>query len=605
MTSFLDSEDEEIDYDYINKQIASSSQPESEQMTQSQINSQNLGSQIQIKTPEINTSTGFKKQMYKLWTELIDNENITFTHTHCKEILEILKRNGGNMEVNSKNRPVWKLPIKNFFTAKTALSSPYNPFIAVIEGVPDFVIRALTSFRISNPNSNILQNLPKRLSEKLLPHQLESIQYVAHRNFRALIADEMGLGKTLQAVAIACLFGFPAKKVLVMCPINLVSSWADTFSDWTNISPSRINLMTKTGQFPENPLTIATYPVISRSDGSFMTHNFDLVIADECHEFTNIGTKLHKQVSQLVTSIKAAVLLSGTPSLNRPAELFSSLNMLRPDIFRSFHEYSDRYCHGGYNEAGIYQANGSSHLDELRILIETLVMIRRQKEDVLSGLPPKNREHIMLLYTPSEKMNELVDTIRRQKIGIQNGLQTCKKLQRGLVWEAFGLTAEEKIEPVIHWMMSVKFKDILFTQNRKVLFFAHHTKMLKSISEWLTSRSIGNIMINGDTSMNNRKILLEQFKSDENIRIAVLGIETISAGVTLVEATVVVFAELMYVPATHLQAEDRVHRIGQKNPVDIYYLHAPGSVDDRVWEILEQKLHVIGTVIASNTLSLT
>lgn len=604
ISGFLDSEDEEIDYDFINKKLADESEPESENFSQSQRGSQICGSQIEIEEKEEKPAPK-TKQMYKIWTELIDCEHISFTHTHCKEITDIYTRNGGTMEVNSKNRPIWKIPIKNYFIVKSALSSPFNPFIAILDGIPNFVINALVNFKLAKLPQNIMQSLPKRLSEHLLPHQLESVQYVASRNYRSLIADEMGLGKTLQAVAIACLYGFPAKSVLVMCPINLVGSWSDTFSDWTNISPSRINIMTKSGNFPDNPLTIATYPVISRSGGSFLSHKFDLIIADECHEFSNQGTKLHKQVAQIIHNAKSVVLLSGTPSLNRPAELFTSLNLIRPDIFRSFHEYSERYCHGGHNEAGIYQANGSSHLEELKILIEHVLMIRRQKEDVLTGLPPKNREHVMLLYNPSDKMTEMMEMIKKQKIGIQNGLQTCKKAQRGLVLECFTLTSDEKIEPVLHWLTSQKFRDILFNQKRKILIFAHHTKMIRGISEWLVFKKIDHIVINGETSMNNRKILIDKFKTEEECRIAVLGIETISAGVTLIEATVVVFAELMYVPATHLQAEDRVHRIGQKNPVDIYYLHAPGSVDDRVWEILERKLQILGSIISSNTLSLT
>ena len=131
-----------------------------------------------------------KKTMYKIWTELIDSENVSYTHTHCKDILNIYKRNGGVMEVNSKNRPYWKINIRNYLTVKSALTSAYNTFTAVLDGIPDFVIKALSNFRPTKIPMNLFQNLPKRLSEKLLPHQKESIQYVASRNYRALIADE-------------------------------------------------------------------------------------------------------------------------------------------------------------------------------------------------------------------------------------------------------------------------------------------------------------------------------------------------------------------------------------------------------------------------------
>jgi SWI/SNF-related matrix-associated actin-dependent regulator 1 of chromatin subfamily A len=83
----------------------------------------------------------------------------------------------------------------------------------------------------------------------------------------------------------------------------------------------------------------------------------------------------------------------------------------------------------------------------------------------------------------------------------------------------------------------------------------------------------------------------------------VLSIEVAATGLTLVQASIVVFAELKWTPADHQQAEDRVHRIGQARDVEIFYLHAQGSIDDRIWEILEKKLVMISNVIATKTVT--
>ena len=602
--SYLDDDDDDdIDIDKI---IADASRIDSQPENYCQISEPifEIKPQKPLVKITMHSHQSQEKMKIKIFVELIDSEYISMTHTHCKDVLDIYKRNGGTMEVNKKNRPYWKIPLKNYRTIKAALMSPYNSFTCFFETIPEFVLRALISFRPLPAPVSILSKLPSKLHEHLLPHQRESILYTVSRNFRTLIADEMGLGKTVQAVAIASLYGFPKKPILVMCPNNLVTSWTDTFSRWTNISPSRINLVTKAGDFPDNPLTIATYPAISRSENSFLTHEFAMVIADECHEFTKQTTRLYKQVQPIISKAKAVILLSGTPSLNRPSELFTQLSLLRPDVFNSFREYSTRYCHAGYEKNGQFEANGCTHPEELKILIETLVMIRRQKEDVLTGLPPKTREHIMLSYQPSDKMTELVEKLRVQKIGLQNGLSSCKASHRGFILEGFTLTAEEKLESVTHWFCSSKFRKVFFDENRKCLIFAHHMKMLNGIQDWFEFQGIKTILICGSTTMDQRKRLLHEFKTNDEYRVAVLGIESISSGVTLIEASVVVFAELMYVPAQHLQAEDRVHRIGQTHPIDIFYLHAPGSVDDRVWEILERKLKVLGSIIASNTTTL-
>ena len=603
--SYLDDDDDDDDID-VDKIIADAQRIDSQPET-FPIQSDSPKVEISNRQPIVKITMrpqiqNQEKVKIKIFVELVDGEHVSMTHTHCKDVLEIYQRNEGVMEVNEKNRPYWKIPLKNYRSVKASLMSPYNSFTCFFETIPEFVLKALITFKPQPAPLSLLSQLPPKLNEHLLPHQRESILYTVSRNFRTLIADEMGLGKTVQAVAIASLYGFPKKQVLVMCPNNLVSSWTDTFSRWTNISPSRINLVTKLEDFPDNPLTIATYSTISRSEDKFLSHEFAMVIADECHEFTRQTTRLYKQVSHIINKAKAVILLSGTPSLNRPSELFTQLSLLRPDIFNSFREYSVRYCHA--NKQGQHEANGCTHPEELKILIETLVMIRRQKEDVLTGLPPKTREHIMLSYTPSDKMVELVEKMRVQKIGIQNGLNSCKAAHRSIIFEGLALTADEKLESVTHWFCSSKFRKIFFDQNRKCLVFAHHMKMLTGIQDWFEFRGIKTILICGSTSMDQRKRLLNEFKENEECKVAVLGIESIASGVTLIEASVVVFAELMCVPAQHLQAEDRVHRIGQTNPVDIFYLHAPGSIDDRVWEILERKLQVLGSIIASNTTTL-
>jgi SWI/SNF-related matrix-associated actin-dependent regulator 1 of chromatin subfamily A len=609
---FDDSDDEEIDEEKIFAEFSKTVlQPENSFPQNAAFPNTTFSDPPKIKikpekiaeTAPLSKSTPQKIKL-RIIVELIDGENVSMTHTHCKEVLAIYERNKGTMVVSEKNRPFWKIPLKNYRTVYIALTSPYNPFICVIDSLPEFVLRALISFHPAPAPLSILQKLPPHLHERLFPHQRESILYAVSRKYRTLIADEMGLGKTLQAVAIACLYGFPKKKVLVLCPNNLVGSWTDTFSQWTNISPSRMNIVTRAAEFPDNPLTIATYPTISRSDGLFTNYDFPMVIADECHEFTRQTTSLYKQVSPIINKAEAVILLSGTPSLNRPAELYTQLNFLRPDIFNSFKDYSTRYCNAGFSKTGQFEANGCSHPEELKILMETLVMIRRQKEDVLTGLPTKTREHIMLSYAPSDRMTELMEKMRVQKIGIQNGLASCKVAHRGLILEGFSMTADEKLEPVQQWFCSAKFRNIFFEQNRKCLVFGHHMKMLNGIKEWFEFRGVKSILICGSTSMNQRKRLLEEFRTNNECRVAVLGIESIATGVTLIEASVVVFTELMCVPAQHLQAEDRVHRIGQTSPVNVFYLHAPGSIDDRVWEILEKKLKVLGTIIASNTVSL-
>jgi SWI/SNF-related matrix-associated actin-dependent regulator 1 of chromatin subfamily A len=508
-------------------------------------------------------------------TDLSDEQTMRFTHFPPAD--PIFRLHGG-IEIFQDDRRYWSVPLNRFRALKAALYSPSNRFAVRIECMPESILTGLLTFRAHPTRPSDLESLPVQLLTSLFPHQKESVLYGISRGFRVFIADDMGLGKTIEAIGIACAAGFPNRlRVLVMSPGNMTASWIDAFLRWTNICQSSINVVTKPETIARTPLTIVSFTMAVRTIDYLSRIEYNMIVLDESHELKNAKTQTYKTLLPLISQVKYLVLLSGTPTLNRPAELFPQLQLLLPRIFPSFKSFALRYC------------QACSHSEELRIVLEHLVMIRRQKTDVLTDLPLKKRIHVKLEFSPSPA---LIECLRSRRPDFSVGMT-----------KAFSMTAREKLPIIINWLSSPEFRHSFFHEHRKCLIFAHHLAVLNGLREWIQANNIGCICVSGSTLREQREAQFARFRSDPECRIAILSIEIAATGLTLVEASLVVFAELKWTPAEHQQAEDRVHRIGQERDVEIYYLHAVGSADDRMWEILESKLVMISTLIASSTIS--
>lgn len=549
-------------------------------------------------TPVVPRQTTIKPRLY-IKIDIWDSNTIRVNHSPDLEPLLRLHR---GTRVFNADGAFWDLPINQFRPFTTALRNPSLPFTPSIDTFPDSIFRAVVGLRPCPAGPNDLASIPAKLLTSLFPHQRESVLFALSRGFRVLIADDMGLGKTVEAIACSCVAGFPSRiKVLVLAPNNLVNGWVDAYMKWTNVWQSSINVVLKQEKLADTPLTVVSFTAGSRMSDVLSKMSFDMVIVDESHELKNQTTQTYKSLAPVISKSRYLLMLSGTPTKNRPAELFPQLKLLLPRVFWSFKEYAVRYCKGCLNQYGKFECGGMSHSHELKAVLEYLVMIRRQKHDVLKDLPAKKRYHTRIDYRPSPEMRDMMKTIRVQKISISAGMGSLKTEQAIVVGRAFAETAKEKLPSVLNWFCSSEFRNVFLKENRKCLIFAHHLNMLNGISDWMKQQEVGSILITGSTSRDQRELQLMKFRSDPDCKVAVLSIEIAATGLTLTEASLVVFAELKWTPAEHQQAEDRVHRIGQKRDVVIYYLHAEGSLDDRMWEMLETKLVTIGSLISSST----
>ncbi|CDW80246.1 snf2 family n-terminal domain containing protein [Stylonychia lemnae] len=461
-----------------------------------------------------------------------------------------------------------------------------------------------------------LEKLPTSLAGNLYEFQKKGIEFGISRFGRILLGDEMGVGKTIQAIGIAYLYKFDWP-LFVVTPSSLRYTWKDEILKWLpQIKSEQIQIF-KTGKDQWNSqaiIYIMTYDLAMKRYEEIDERNFKVCVADEAHYLKSRDSKRSKHLIPILSKSKRVILISGTPMLAKPEEVYNLLKILRPDIIGKFTEFAARYCNPQQTPYKI-DYGGNSCTKELHYVLSQSIMIRRLKKDVLSELPPKRRQKIQVQTDPkllaqikkilnnlmdgqSEMTDNLIQTLITKHIkpvNFDDYIDEQKKEQAQAqdigFMTAYRLTGLSKIDGI------TEFMDTLIENNCKFIIFAHHLEVLDGLEEHVKKEKVGYIRIDGSVSVDRRHERVQAFQNNDNIRIAVLSITACSQGLTLTAASTIVFAEMFWTPSIMTQAEDRAHRISQQNCVNIYYMHGPDTVDDIIFQMLSEKSQIVSDAL--------
>ena len=434
-----------------------------------------------------------------------------------------------------------------------------------------------------------------------LPYQRAAIAYALGRP-STLIADEMGLGKTIEALGV--INADPAiRSVLIVCPASLKLNWQRECERWL-ARPLRSAVAGKS--FPEQAeVVIVNYEILAKWEKK-LRRRWDVLVADECHYVKNPEAKRTKRLFAL--RAKRRLFLTGTPILNRPIELHPIVGHLSPDEFGHFWTFAKRYCKPQRNRFG-WDFSGSSNLDELHQRLRSTNMIRRTKADVLPHLPPKRRQVIEL---SSEHLKRLIE---REAQAWEAHSQTLAELRsRGReaatrsdaveeeladlqerVNAAFGELAKLRRETALAKVpLVVDHVKNSIEASGKLVLFAHHRDVIAQIAESFGDAAV---TLTGGDRVEARQAAVDRFQEDPACHLFIGSITAAGLGLTLTASSHVVFAELDWVPAHLTQAEDRTHRIGQKDSVLVQHLVLQDSLDARMVRTLIKKQKVVDKVV--------
>ncbi|POX66445.1 ATP-dependent helicase [Microbacterium sp. SGAir0570] len=454
-----------------------------------------------------------------------------------------------------------------------------------------------------------------RLSPKgleIMPHQsrfLESVR-AGHRSF--LLADEPGLGKTAQSVLAASVAG--AYPLLAVVPNVVKMNWAREVERWT--PQRRATVISGDGDQIDAfaDVFIVNYEVLDRHLSWLGSIGLRGMVVDEAHFIKNLSSQRSQNVLALAGRIREQVrdplmlALTGTPLINDVEDF---------DAIWRFLGWTNGEKPGPalmerLDETGLTPADKAFY-PAARDAVISMGIVRRKKKDVAADLPDK-----LIADLPVQLDDEYGRSIRQaeHELGERLAARYRRIIEargdRVLVGEADSdivrLVATQELEESkaagagaenvftmvrrIGQAKAVLAADYAAQLQRsvgKVVFFAKHIDVMDAAEAHFAAAGLRTVSLRGDQSATARQDAIDAFNNDPDVAIAVCSLTAAGVGVNMQAASNVVLAELSWTAAEQTQAIDRVHRIGQEEPVTAWRIIAAHTIDTKIAELIDSK----------------
>jgi superfamily II DNA or RNA helicase len=455
----------------------------------------------------------------------------------------------------------------------------------------------------------------KKFEGKLRPYQEEGLSWMNFLNefgCGGILADEMGLGKTVQALAFLQHLRDKKSRLpsLVVAPTSLITNWcheARRFAPELKVlalqGPERKDFLEKLREYD---LIVTSY-VLLRIDRRFLEkQEYNYVLLDEAQNIKNHEAATTKAAKGLRSQNRLA--LTGTPTENRPMELWSIMDFLMPGYLGS-----PEFFKNSIEKPILEQGTGVEVAKLLKLKTRPFIL-RRTKAEVERDLPPKIES---ILYTQMEESqlelySQILQEVRPKVFGA-----IAEKGVKGASISI--LAALLRLRQVCNHPNSIgalkgrpgyesgKFnllKQVVeeaLESGKKILLYSQFLDMLGIIKDWLQETGTSHLYLDGSTK--SRQELVDKFNSDPSIRVFLISLKAGGTGLNLTGADTVIIYDPWWNPAVENQAADRAHRIGQTKTVNIYRLVTENSVESRIMQLKEKKAKIVDALINENGLS--
>jgi len=416
--------------------------------------------------------------------------------------------------------------------------------------------------------------LPIKVVDSLYPYQRQGVAWLLNHR-RGILADDMGLGKTYQAISAArrLMRSGRVDWALVVVPNSLSNNWLEEFNKWAPelrvIRVTRSDLTQGGGWLKiigASHVVITTYESLRSYVDTIKEYPPDLIIADEAHRLRKRDS-LTFQTFRLIQS-KYLWALTGTPLERSVDDLLVLMSLIEPRQF-------------AMNDLAIHRSSLQARARPY--------FLRRMKSDVLSQLPPVI-ERIEILDL-SDEQRKVYDITSRSG-AFSNHLAQFNKLREICDYDQVS-GESSKIERIIELIWEISLA------REKVVVFSYTLKPLLILGEKLNKLDIRFHSLIGDKSLEDRKVLLDDFKRSTDIVVLLASSKVASEGLTLTEANNVIFVNKWWNPSSNLQARDRVVRIGQKKLVQVISFMAKRTLEESLERILLDKQKTYDQVISA------
>lgn len=397
----------------------------------------------------------------------------------------------------------------------------------------------------------------------LRDYQLAGIRRVVRTMSLAggcILADDMGLGKSVQTLGAWNALKRPVS-LLIVCPASVRRSWLKEFSRWApDVSVAVVESGKQAKEVnPREKVVITSYELAKKLGPQFTPH---MLVMDEAHLLRGRRAERSNHLLELAKVSSYRLALTGTPMWSRPRDFWMLLKILFQYRFGTADEFDEAYCGAYINAYGGKVNTGATRLDELRKRLD-YVMLRRTKEDVNAELPPLTRQMRWVPVTKEAKLACQAAAVK--SIPFRTALEA---------------TLVGKLDAAVEAAKAAG----------RFLVFTWKRSHAEEIHRQLVKDGLAVELLDGDWTPAERQLIIDRAAKTGSSVVATLG--SSSAGVDGLQhiADTVIFHAISYVPIEMAQAEARLHRIGQKNPVTVVYLAMEDSADQYVVETVVEKL---------------
>lgn len=451
--------------------------------------------------------------------------------------------------------------------------------------------------------------VPTGLNGKLRPYQERGFKWLYSnlmRGFGSCMADDMGLGKTIQVISLILKLKEENKLngyVLVVCPTTLVGNWQKEFA---RFAPSLIihiyHGIERVLEVANADVIITTYGLLRNEIAVFENKYWDIVVIDEAQNIKNPDAAQ----TIAVKSLKAAkyIAMTGTPVENRLSELWSIFDFINKGYLGNINSFQKNYA------APIEKQRDAEKIEKLRKVTSPFAL-RRLKNDklIINDLPDKIVfDEYCYLTKEQAALYEKVLESSFKSIEASRGIA-----RRGNIFKLITSLKQicnhpaqyTKIDNVLKHLSGKTEKTFsiieqIFEQNEKAIIFTQYKKMGDLLVKMIKDEfKIEVPFFHGTVPRVKRDEMVEQFQSNEDIKLMVISLKAGGTGLNLTSATNVIHYDLWWNPAVEDQATDRTYRIGQTRNVIVHRLITLGTFEEKIDEMIKSKKELANLTVST------
>lgn len=523
------------------------------------------------------------------------NKTANFIFEFDIDIIDDIKRSDYNARWNDEMRQ-WIIPINSYSRDNIKrIINIYN-FTQVAEPVIEDVSY---SYEQQDVDFAYLQGLCDSKDFAYTPrkYQLEALGYALGKG-NVINGDDVGLGKTFESIMYAEVTNsFPC---LVIVPASVKYNWEEK---WLEITRNNREISVITSNEKKNnwqaEVCIINYDIIGKKQGTgtvvkfpeLVKNDWKMIIFDEAHYLKEKRAQRSQAAKSIVKRDAVIQLLTGTAVMSKPVELWNLLILCKQDdkIAKDWHQFVTRYC-GGYRGKFGWVTDGATNTLELNRKLRESCYIRREKRDVLDELPDVTKEVIQVPITNKRAIKSATDDFIKY-IKEAKGDEAADKAMEAEHLVAIGvlrkLAIEGKVKAIDQFLKDWKQAGL-----GKLVIFGIHREPLQILSQKYKS----DLIAGGTTAEQKQAIVKRWISNDElflfaNIQSAGTGVD----GLQNVSSDMIII-ELPWRPSDLTQTIGRLDRSGQKNATTIRFLLNETTIDQQMWEMLEDKEQVAEAV---------